>query len=176
MNCVLDHALSHVFPLSIILGGDSSYYWKTSVSAARWRRGAEYEVLSNFILEESEAIGISIVHLHNSRSTTDTGERPRSRVESRSSYRVLSCNPFFFSRVYQNMLDYRTSLLLTMREREYTREKRRKRREELPGLVLQIRGWLKSSCGIKTAGDNRDERKRREKKSDDYSLIVLAWA
>ncbi|KYN19618.1 hypothetical protein ALC57_08094 [Trachymyrmex cornetzi] len=31
----------------------------------------EDEVLSNFIPEESRAIGISIVHLHNSRSTTD---------------------------------------------------------------------------------------------------------
>lgn len=133
MNCVLDHALSHVFPLSIILGGDSSYYWKTSVSAARWRRGAEYEVLSNFILEESEAIGISIVHLHNSRSTTDTGERPRSRVESRSSYRVLSCNPFF------SLVSTRTCLIT---ERRYY--------------------WRCASESIRERRDGRDGRRHQD--------------
>lgn len=160
------YSIAHLpvfFPLSIISA--QAPLIEGQAYPTSWRCDAEYEVLSNFILEESEAIGISIVHLHNSRSTTDTRERPRSRVESRSSYRVLSRSPF--SRVYQNVLDYRTSLLRYASERTG---------EETGGdgrLVLQIRGWLKSSCGIKTAADNRDGRKRRERKqSNDYSLIV----
>lgn len=63
----------------------------------------------------------------------------------------------FFSRVYQNVLDYRTSLLLTMLEREDAREETKETR-----LVLQIRGWLKSSCGIKTAADNREKNEETE--------------
>lgn len=83
-------------PLSIILGGEVPFIIERQAYPLRDDDVVEYEVLSNFILEESKAIGISVVHLHNSRFTTDMGERPRSRVESRPSYRVLSCIPFFF--------------------------------------------------------------------------------
>ena len=65
----------------------------------------EDEMLSNFIPEESRAIGISIVHLHNSRSTTD---RKNAHVAASNHDRLT--NPLL--PVYQNVLDYRTPLLL----------------------------------------------------------------
>ncbi|KYM90967.1 hypothetical protein ALC53_01733 [Atta colombica] len=66
----------------------------------------EDEMLSNFIPEESRAIGISIVHLHNSRSTTD---RKNAHVAASNHDRLT--NPLLLP-VYQNVLDYRTPLLL----------------------------------------------------------------
>ncbi|KYM97290.1 hypothetical protein ALC62_12023, partial [Cyphomyrmex costatus] len=65
----------------------------------------EDEVLSNFIPEESRAIGISIVHLHNSRSATD---RKNAHVAASNHDRLTS--PLLFP-VYQDVLDYRTPLL-----------------------------------------------------------------
>lgn len=64
----------------------------------------EDEVLSNFIPEVSRAIGISIVHLHNSRSTTD---RKNAHVAASNHDRLTS--PLL--PVYQDVLDYRTPLL-----------------------------------------------------------------
>lgn len=40
------------------------------------------------------------------------------------------------------------------------------------GLVLQIRGWLKSSCGIKTAADNRGGGKRREREKNQMIALL----
>lgn len=63
-------------------------------------------MLSNFIPEESGAIGISIVHLHNSRSTTD---RENAHVAASNHDRLTG--PPLLLPVYQDVLDYRTPLL-----------------------------------------------------------------
>lgn len=66
----------------------------------------EDEVLSNFIPKKSAAIGISIVHLHNSRSTTD---RENAHVAASNHDRLTG--PPLLLPVYQDVLDYRTPLL-----------------------------------------------------------------
>lgn len=104
---------------------------KTSVCAAS-AQNVEDEVLSNFIPEESGAIGISIVHLHNSRSTTD---RENAHVAASNHDRLTG--PPLLLPVYQDVLDYRTPLLP---DDARAGERGPVGRRRMPGLVLQIRG------------------------------------
>lgn len=92
-------------------------------------------MLSNFIPKESAAIGISIVHLHNSRSTMD---RENAHVAASNHDRLTG--PPLLLPVYQDVLDYRTPLLPDdARARERGLSGARGARGA-PGLVLQIRG------------------------------------
>lgn len=102
MNHAFDHTFQR-FPLSDHYRWERLILLKDLCVSSASAQNVEDEALSNFIPEESGAIGISIVHLHNSRSTTDT---KNAHVATSNHDRSPLLLP-----VYQDVLDCRTSLL-----------------------------------------------------------------
>lgn len=114
-------------------------------------------MLSNFIPEESGAIGISIVHLHNSRSDKENAHVATSNHD----------RPPLLLPVYQDVLDYRTpSLPDDARAKERGTRGAGDARTRFANSQLIEKLVRHKNREITAAG------KMREKSPDDYSLTV----